>query len=218
MAYVPHIKLTFGGTLGIADVQEAWSCGLSIGGEGTDAVLTNPQENLQPITDALVAWMTRSASGISPAAALGFVKLAQVNSEGKYVTPAVVWLNDTVQASGAGSGSQHPFQIAQVISLNTVVDNPTGRGRFYSPLPRAAVEYDGMIAEAAASATAGSAATLLSDLNSAIAGAARIVVASSTGVNRTVTSVRVGRVLDTVRSRRTSLDENYSPNSPVSNA
>jgi hypothetical protein len=46
----------------------------------------------------------------------------------------------------------------------------------------------------------------------------RVVVVSSKGYNSEVTGVRVGRVLDTMRSRRRSLPETYDPVTPVDQA
>ena len=42
-----------------------------------------------------------------------------------------------------------------------------------------------------------------------------VVIASTKGTNSPVTAVRVGRVPDTIRSRRTALPEGYGTAAPV---
>jgi hypothetical protein len=214
MPYVPHTRLTFGGTLGSGAVKEAWSCGLQVGGEGTDAVLTIPAGALTACASAVQAWFIRAASGIHSSARIEFLKLAVVDATGHYPAGTQSQVA-TLGANGASGGDGHPFQIAQVVSLNTALRGPSGRGRFYSPLPAGVVDSDGLVTAAQAAGVASSAAQLLSAINAAFPDSARVVVASSKGFNSTVTSVRVGRALDTVRSRRTGVGENYSPNAAV---
>jgi len=61
-------------------------------------------------------------------------------------------------------------------------------------------------------------ATLLTSLNNTpgidVSGL-QVVVASTKGFNTPVTGVRVGRVVDTMRSRRRQLPETFDPPTPI---
>jgi len=74
-----------------------------------------------------------------------------------------------------------------------------------------------LIAESDVNTIRARAATMLSDINNApgydSGGAPTVVVASTKGYNTPVTGVRVGRVMDTIRSRRRQLSESYGPTS-----
>jgi hypothetical protein len=214
MPYVPHIRVTMSGTLGSAVDGEAFACGFQIGGEGTDAVVAFPvPQQMEDVSAACQLWFSRATSSIWNTAKLTQVKFAIIGANGLYAGDP--YISTFLQVSGASSSNTHPFQVSRVITLDTARNGPTGRGRFYSPAPTGSVESDGSQQAAVALEAAGSAKTLISDVNIALTGAARVVVASSAGYNSSVTSVRVGRVLDTVRSRRTSLREGYTPDQLV---
>jgi hypothetical protein len=80
-----------------------------------------------------------------------------------------------------------------------------------------AISFDGatlLLPVNVAEQVRGSAQTLLNALNNNpqldVAYNARVVVASTKGFNTPVTSVRVGRVVDVIRSRRSSIPEAYT--------
>jgi hypothetical protein len=108
---------------------------------------------------------------------------------------------------------RYPLQVAFVVSLNTARRGPTGKGRCFLPCPGMALfPSDGLTDAATAQAAAVSFAQLVSDLNNVpgIDGVApKVTIASSKGYNSDVTSVRTGRVFDTMRSRRRSQEELY---------
>jgi hypothetical protein len=214
MPYVPHTRVTFGGSLGTGLFQEQWVCGLSLGGEGTDATLTLPvQAELDAVATAIKNYVAYSGSGIGGVAVLLFVKFAVIDATGHYAGDPV--LINVAATQGGSAGASHPFQISRVISLDTGRRGPTGRGRFFAPAAVGAIDSEGLSTVDQAQTAAFSAADMIKNVNNAVSGAARVVVASSKGYNTTVSSVRVGRVLDTVRSRRTSLQERYSNDEAV---
>jgi hypothetical protein len=209
MPYVPHVRVTMSGTLGSATDGEAFACGFQFGGEGLDAVVALPvPAQLDAVSAACQLWFSRATSSIWNTAKLTQVKFAVIGADGRYAGDP--YISTFLTVSGASSSNTHPFQVSRVITLDSARRGPTGRGRFYSPVPTGSVDADGTQQGAVALEAAGSARTMLNDVNAALTGAARVVVASSKGYNSTVTSVRVGRVLDTVRSRRTSLSEGYT--------
>lgn len=209
MPYVPHVRLTFGGSLGTGTPRESWAGTLAIGGDGTDPMLTNLSDSeLAGVAAALTAWVNRADTSMATWCTHAWTKAALIKADGRYAADPRL-RTESAPLAGTVSTNTHPFQVSRVISFETALKTPSGRGRLYSPAPAAAVQADGMVAAANALGAANSAATLLNAINQAITGANRVVVASSKGYNSAVLSVRVGRVLDTVRSRRTALLENY---------
>jgi hypothetical protein len=72
----------------------------------------------------------------------------------------------------------------------------------------------GLITDAQRDAVATSMQSFINALNQ-IPNVGGVVIASNTGVATAVSGVRVGRVLDTIRSRRTSVPESYDPPLPI---
>lgn len=103
--------------------------------------------------------------------------------------------------------NRHPLQTALAVSTMTVRQGPTGKGRFYLPAPGIALENDFSIPSDDALAVANNAADLISGLNAM--GAGNVSVFSSKGYDSRVTGVRVGQVMDTMRSRRRAQPEGY---------
>jgi hypothetical protein len=106
--------------------------------------------------------------------------------------------------------------VALAVSLNTPRRGPSGKGRFFLPMPAVTINPGNLeISAADAQGVADSAAQWLNDLGNEpgvdVLGLAA-VVASTKGYNTRVSSVRVGRVLDTIRTRRRSLKEAYGAN------
>lgn len=116
-------------------------------------------------------------------------------------------------APGSGNPAKMPNQNAVVVSLITGRAGRTGKGRVYVPLLAAGLQGDGRRSEADSQATAAGFAAFLTQLNVEIAGSlldmgVQSQKASPSGSK--VTSVRVGRVIDTQRRRRDSLVEAYT--------
>jgi hypothetical protein len=105
------------------------------------------------------------------------------------------------------------------VSLQSAARGPRGKGRFFLPGP--SIGFDPSVAQislADATAVRDSATLWIADLNNwpgIDAQDPRVTVASSSGVNNDVTGVRVGRVLDTIRSRRGQVPEGYTALSVV---
>jgi len=202
-----HLYLQWGGKL---PGNEQWSCGLRMlrtgGGawppEGVASVLT-------PVKTAIQAFHVRVGSMISARALLSFVKLNMVDEDGTYTLDTT---NQAVIADVAGGGTDygHPNQVTIAVSTETGFSRgPAHRGRFYLPLPGMAVEADGLISVADATAIKTSSATLLTALNAASTLYKVGVMSRKSGApaERPVTGFSVGRVLDTQRRRRRSLLE-----------
>ncbi len=212
MPYAAHHRLTLSGTLGQAiGGTEAFSFGVNLDKATGDAVQPNQAQFDDLVADS-IAFFARPTTGIRAATLLRTVKLARIGVDGKYVErPFIAAVN---QAGGATTGTIHAFQTALAVSLLTDGYGPTRKGRFYLPTPNAVVsEVDGSITAVAATNVRDSVVTWLEAINDEPGIDALnwgVAIASSKGYNTRVSGVRVGRVLDTIRSRRTSLLESYT--------
>jgi hypothetical protein len=162
--------------------------------------------------DAKTAWMTHLAPAQRLDTHLTSVKVSQkggalgntlVTADGAYEQGE--WTGDVTGANGGGA--TYPLQTAVVVSLKTARSGPTGKGRFYLPSPHFVLADDHRL-------TVPNATTLLTAVKafvgavSALPGG-QVQVVSSKGYSSPVTAVKVGRVLDTLRSRRADQPEDY---------
>ena len=193
---------------------EAFSFTLSFAGGG--AVARPSQAQADAVGAAVTAFWRQSVDHIvaSPARLQG-LKVARIGADGKYIdNDATQWAAPDVNGiPGSGSNTPAP-QLALAVSLRGA--NPrgaAGRGRFYLPAPHAAIQNDGRISEDAATDAAVAASIMVQAMGTAL-GLSAYVVGKATPKGRgparqEVQGVAVGRVLDTIRSRRTSLPEEH---------
>lgn len=111
--------------------------------------------------------------------------------------------------TGAGSATPaYPTQVALVASLVTNRAGATGKGRIFLPMPALALDSALSLTEANAVSVANAVTDFLSDLNAL--GSGTVSVVSSKGYTSPVTGVKVGRIVDTMRSRRERRVEGYA--------
>lgn len=226
MAYAPgpfsheHGYLQWGGTL---PGGEIWSCGLRMAALGSIIGGTFPLNggDIETYLDKYVidikAFHQRATTAIGPRALLNFVKLNKIGLDGHYVDSDTHVRFFANVAGGGVTSNVHPNQVALAVSLTTDVDRgPASKGRIYLPLPALLVETDGLISIANITPIVASWRTFLEALSDAPGldnGETPEVVVMSRKAGapaaRTVTGVRIGRVLDTQRRRRNALKENY---------
>jgi hypothetical protein len=216
--YDRHLRLSARGLFvrpgaGGAPVGEEWSFRLNL-----SAPLGGPpvEDLIDDMTADLAAFHARAGTGINPRAVLREVKLALIGPLGLYDgNPAVRF----VDVAGGRAVATYPPQVALAVSLDTGVRGPSRRGRIYLPAPTFALDDNFLISAIDALGCAESTALLITNLNNAPGadpvGSPKVTIASTKGFNTDVTSVRCGRVLDTMRSRRTSLPELYSADQAV---
>lgn len=199
--------LAFGGNLYGA---ETWTMTLRL----TPPAAIGDQAAWQAACNAVHAKInTWWVSGVSGAGATFlWTKLNEIKIDGKYAQPYTI-RKDNTAAQTPGSASNYPPQVSLVATLETGVTRGNAcRGRMFFPIPRGGIGQDGRISAAAASEFAGQVKTLLDDINS-VDPDMRVHVMSPGGIKdtagrqRIVTGVSVGRVLDTMRSRRAQLLE-----------
>lgn len=215
--YAPHVKMTMSGTLGAQEGSpEAWSMSLSLRPSGWFNTANEADRRADAIADIKAFW-ARPESGIANIARLTSVKFAPIGTNGKYTGDPTI--DDFLPVLGAGGPLLHPYNVSLCVSLVTERRGPTGKGRIYLPLPSLAVQPNGLCGNNAVQGVAVSVQTLLNGLNNAPGfdvADSEVVVSSSKGYLSLVTGVRVGLVLDTIRSRRTALPEGYGATLAVS--
>jgi hypothetical protein len=204
-----HLYVQWGGKL---PGGEQWSCGFrmwkSIGSTDTDAASV-----LAIVAPALSAFHTRATTHINAKALLSFVKCNAIDVNGHYIGAATheTTFADLPGGNTVANGTSFPNQVALAVTLQTGFSRGSAhQGRFYLPLPVHDVDATGLISAAAAADVDASLATLRTAVNAG-GGEQMVVMSRKSGApgHRAVTGFGVGRVLDTQRRRRRSLQELY---------
>ena len=214
MSYIkPFLRLVAIGS--IYDVEQ-FSFSMSLIADTDNA--GPPDEVPQGVIDAFQTFFTAGLGNLAPiseGAALQTLKLNEIGTDGRYTHQDTVYYD--YPNAVRGTGSRHPApQVALAVSLGTDIRRGrAARGRFYVPLPNAEVEGTGgaVIAPGCLSPTNQGnyligAHNLVQSINDAVDGYMVGVTSDlGLGTQQPVTHVRVGRVLDTIRSRRNDFDE-----------
>ena len=207
MVYIqPFLRLVYIGTLYGAE-DFSFSMALIQGPNGPSEPPTTIPTNVLEAGRLIM-----NASGhVSSSASLTLVKLNQIGRDGRYTEPVTVEREVLPVANGTAGSTPAP-QVALAISLRTDVSRGYAHaGRFYMPLPGTTLQPDGRVSVAAAVSFADSAVQAINMINASFNGEWRVGVVSNVGqgTERFVTKVACGRVYDTIRSRRSSLDEDH---------
>ncbi len=220
MAFPPeHLRITWSGTLGIApNFPEIWSFGLNaiVSGFTTDAVL-------QAIADSAQAqWVQNVAPGIGREARLTRTRVASIGADGlvrKSSTGAYQQADNITIGIGGAPEEGKLFQVALAVSTQSDFPGAVGRGRFFLPVPNLGTLINGAMTPSIRQDTLTRMTAFVQAMNTilggnghgpiSIASGGSIVKAIPPGM-RPVTSLRVGLVPDTIRSRRNALSEAYA--------
>lgn len=218
MAYPNNfIKITFGGS--IFAKKDIWTCGINFGSPTGDLDLAGVKAKVQlgGIPNNVATWFQSDLSSISVDAVLEWVKVAYIGTNGLYELDADTFdIEELVTGSMAVSTYRPIPQHTTAISFETDVRRGAGRfGRIYPPL-NGQVDTEGMVHPQLAINMGNATALLLGQLgvNLSAVGMAYIppiVASQKTTKHNEITKVRVGRVVDTQRSRRNAYPELYSP-------
>jgi hypothetical protein len=146
---------------------------------------------------------------------LMWVKAALVDAaEGHYVFPGAPGLY-TYPSPVAGTSSTYapcPQQTLAVTTLTPVARGRASKGRFYLPPGCWQVQTDGRITAAEADSIETAVRTWLLAINATTqVGDVAVFSKLGNGTTNLINAVGVGRVLDTMRSRRRSLAEGRTP-------
>lgn len=181
----------------------------SIGGEMQSTVLDAAEDAL----DALMHTTTGAAPMIPSTTVYTNVRVARVLSLEEGTLQSAV--NRSVTKAGTGSGALPP-QLAVCVSL-AGGDKGNGlpyRGRFYMPGPASNRVADGIMTSAARDQYGLGVEGMLAALTIPLSNIAPQIWSRKFATTATVEQARIGRALDTVRSRRRSIPEQYAVVSP----
>lgn len=206
MAYSkPFLRLV---ALGTTYQTETFAFGVSL----IEATLPTPEAPTE-VSDEVVAAVSaffQTTGMISASCHLTALKLNLIGTDGKYVNDETVVRELDPPVAGSGSNNPPP-QNALAITLDTGLRRGRAHaGRFYVPCFSSGLTSSGVLGSAVAGIYATNAGIMLDNLNDALAPWQVGVVSDlGSGAQHRVTAVRVGQVIDTIRSRRTSLPEGY---------
>lgn len=215
MPYANHLRLTMSGefrTTGNVPFERfAYRLNLSDPGGLAGAARAYSDAAAVDYAADAVAFHGSTNVAIGGVARLTEVKLARIGVDGKYREDPFIVAVDT---PGGAATMENAPQVSIAVSLVTDRRGPTGKGRFYLPAPSLkASPNDGRVPAVQAEFLAEQVKIFLNAVNNrpGIDGPSpTVTIASVKGYNSDVTGVRVGRVLDTIRSRRTSIPETYA--------
>lgn len=217
MAIPDHVRVEFRGTFGDVNrtSQEEWSWSL----RHADIPEYNDPGQMNPVAEAIVGRYQRWVSPIMPSnAVLRTVKISRITVRPPLrdatvvrTTPSgelVQGVHETAIPGDTGPINAPP-QLAVCVSLITPRRGATGKGRLFLPMPGLVPSLlDRRLSAQDAGQIAGNMRNLVSDLNGLL-GFGSVSVVSSKGFVSPVTEVKVGRTVDTIRSRRNRLPEDY---------
>lgn len=215
-----HLRLTYSGTYGSPSAaSEIWSFSVALArGDGpfsgtvTKTALTTEAAILAGYFNSLsprmagVLWLTRTRLAV-----IGDNGLTVRDSGGAYLQ------GDAATQLATSGVRTLPNQVALAITLLTSSPGPTGKGRFFLPAPlTGTLDADGRLSDGVRDTFSAAGRSFVNEINAqgvragygpvSIASGGSPTKAIAPGI-RAVTGVGVGRVLDTMRSRRSSLLE-----------
>jgi len=176
------------------------------------------QELADSVAAKAAAWWPKTVgqggAGITSSAVLRSIKLNRIGTDGRYMDNETVFKDLASPVAGGIAGPQ-PAQLACAVTFEGI--NPrarAGRGRMYLPAvgAYASLGSDGRVTAASALAIANGVKSLLTDITAsyvALSISARPGITSKVGAgaDQFIRRVSVGRVPDTIRSRRSKLIE-----------
>lgn len=207
----PHWLITIGGTAWAQ--TETWQLGIRARVEGGANQPVDQQLLANALATPTQTFFTAAELGISANVSLRWIKAASINSDGHYsYTTAPGLYTYVTPPVGANSSNVVPQQTLAVTTLTAEARGRASKGRFYLPACYRAVTSTGLISSADADAIESVARTWLLAINGT-AQVSSVAVMSKLGEGTThnITAVGVGRVFDTMRSRRRSLPETRTP-------
>jgi len=224
MPWPKHNKLVIKGVYGTS--LETWSYSLKFKQVfGTDFDVTVDEWDKAGVSSAVVTW--HSAGWANPAAKLTGWHGYSMDAENHADLNKLVQHTYSPAISPPQGGVVHPFQCSVVIGLESLDRSPRAPGkkdparfgRVYLPGPGFAIEQDGRFPSSQALQLAENFRTLVESLKNAMYPSlvtdeemvlvSPFPIGSPAGTEKRVDRYRVGRVVDTMQSRRRQLVEDY---------
>ena len=206
---IRHKLLTAGGTL--YSNNEIWSMSMRIIPDVSAEDVTQAQ--VDSLATATQTMFTSVTLAILPLHSLTYIKLAPIGTDGLYPPGEIAYEHVFTGVFGGAPDTTvtWPGQDSICVSLRTAA--PRGRGhagRFYLPPTKDLLGTDGRLSSGRPAAINGVMRTWLLAINAATdVGTVGVLGKVGSGSSRVVTAVRTGRVVDTIRRRRSALSEDY---------
>lgn len=212
MPYLPHWRLVTRFDLGGSTAKEQASCTLNFRGSTLEVLDSQYQDVVNHCFTAWRTWTTNSNARVSTSTKLASCTLYQINADGRINRDPLHAVG--TPATGTTDTQVHPWQCSIVLTLVAGVRGKGKFGRIYLPPQGYGLSSDGIVDSGALGPMFTATQTLMSSLSDApgLDLGWGLVVAGQTGTEgtlREVTELRMGRVADTQRRRRRSLDEAY---------
>jgi hypothetical protein len=219
MTVIPHHRITFSGAISSASAPLeifAWNLRCS-----NDPTNSTPAALTAQAASLVADYNTHLAPMFSNVQILTGIRVASIDADGRVVKTsggAYVqgdWSGTAVGGGARASGGQMPLSTALCVSLVTARAGAAGKGRFFLPWPeKYALGGDYRLSQADTTAIATSAKNFIAAVNTRLGNAVTVVGATSSKTGKpatlsTVTGVKVGRVPDTMRSRRSQMIEGF---------
>jgi len=216
-----HYYLTYGGSQ--YGTREIWQTGLrfapSLENYNDPAELQNQLEDAISVDDCLTAAgdMIANPAGVmwSNAIKVSWAKVAVITEAGKYYADPKVAQSSGRPGSAGSFG--HPAQLAVAVSHWSGENlGHANHGRAYLPAPHTMIQSVSVLDGLATVEQADGLKDLYATFVNRVAGEiSTIIIATDpvimstigTGQHKEITSIGVGRVIDTIRKRRNGLDE-----------
>lgn len=201
-----HSHLSFRGHLGSPTASpEEWQCGLNF-----DFFGDFPAPTLADVVTATTTMWAEPAMAFGPSCSLKEIRFSKVSATGAQEGPTTVV---AAAAANGGSGNNHPWQDTLALTLVADGRGKGTKGRIYLPPQSYTVDVNtGLASDTAIQGMMPILKTWINALKTAMTGDLLIVghagITGPAGV-KPVTSLRIGHVVDTMRSRRRSLAEAY---------
>jgi hypothetical protein len=211
-----HLLVTVQGTAWAG--SETWQFGVRAELAAGYVPVPGVPGELQTMADALAApteaFLTSNLIRMTSNARLTAIKVAYVQANGHYPPDGVpgIYSYGVPGIPGTGVGSVVPQATIACTLLTTKPRGRSSRGRFYLPPQIQPLQADGRLLEGTCNEIESECKTWLNAIRGT-AQATEILVMSKlgTGTTSTVNAVGVGRVVDTMRSRRRALKEDRTP-------
>jgi hypothetical protein len=208
----PHWQIT---VLGDSWVQtETWQFGVRALVEGGANQPDDQQLLANALASATQTFFSNANVKISNNCRLTAIKCASINTDGhySYTSPPGLYVYPTPIVGPTSGAAVVPQATIAVTTLTPQSRGRASKGRFYLPPSVMAFSTDGRLSSVAADDIETAARTWLLAINStAQVSAVAVMSKLGSGTTNTVNAVGVGRVVDTMRSRRRSLQEGRTP-------
>lgn len=214
MGYVPHWRATFKGSFrasGAGEGYEQWNTSIAFN-YGLNQFAGVGQEKAEDLRDDFIALMAAMPGFFASNTYLDEVRLDSIGADGKIDQDAVF---APVAGGGQAGGAPAvlPPSCAVVLTLDTKTRGRSRFGRMYLPLLATPVTDAGVMSESNAQFILGACRTFVNNVSNSPGLDAGFGAAVASGVGSgsldPIQEIRIGRVIDTMRSRRRSMDESY---------